>query len=153
MFLGQYHHSLDSKDRLTVPARYRQVLGDRFYITKGFEKCLIVLTETSFSAMYLSLEDKSLTDPKARELRRYIFSNAYDLDIDNAGRVLIPRDLRAAVNITGEVILVGAGNYAEVWAPDEWSKNSQLLEDETIAERFTAFDLATRNVAPTSTLP
>lgn len=152
MFLGQYRHSLDSKDRLTVPARYRQVLGDCLYVTKGFEKCLVALTDASFTAMYLSLQDKSLTDPKARDLRRIIFSNAYLLDIDKAGRVLIPRDLREAVNITNEVILVGAGNYAEIWAPDEWSKHSQLLEDETITERFTAFDLATRNVASTSTL-
>lgn len=152
MFLGQYLHSLDSKDRLTVPARYRQVLGDCLYVTKGFEKCLIALTESSFNAMYLSLQDKTLTDPKARDLRRLIFSNAYLLEIDNAGRVLIPKDLRLSVNINDEVLLVGAGNYAEIWAPDEWSKHMQLTEDETIAERFAAFDLATRNVAPTSTL-
>jgi MraZ protein len=153
MFFGQYHHSLDSKDRLTVPSRYRQVLGEHLYITKGFEPCLLVLTESGFMSMFHSLEDQTLTDRQARDLRRLVFSNAFQLDIDNAGRVLIPKELRLAVNITSEVVLVGAGNYAEIWSPVEWSNYLLGTDTESIAERFTEFHLSTRNDTSTSTLP
>jgi MraZ protein len=152
MFLGQYHHSLDSKDRLTVPARFREMLGNCIYITMGFDKNLLALTEANFNAMSLSLQDKSLTDPLTRDLRRLIFSNASLLDVDNAGRILIPKYLRELVSISSEVVLVGQGDYIEVWSPDEWSKRMQLMQDEAIAERFATLDLATRHVTPTSTL-
>jgi MraZ protein len=152
MFLGQYHHSLDSKDRLTVPARFRDVLGSCLFITMGFDKNLLVLTEDSFMAISLSLQDKSLTDPLTRDLRRLLFANASFLEFDNAGRILIPKYLREVVNITSEVVLVGAGEYIEIWAPDEWNKRMELMQDETIAERFSTLELATRHGAPTSTL-
>jgi MraZ protein len=153
MFLGQYRHSLDSKDRLTVPARFREMLGDCLYITMGFDKNLMALTEANFNALSYSLQDKSLTDPLTRDLRRLIFANASLADIDSAGRILIPKYLREMVGIASEVVLVGQVDYIEVWSPDEWNKRMQLMQDEAIAERFATLDVATRHVAPTSTLP
>ena len=147
MFLGQYHHSLDSKDRLTVPARFREFLGNFIFVTMGLDKNLLVLTEASFLAMSQSLQDKSLTDPLTRDLRRLIFANASQLDIDNAGRILIPKYLRDVVGINNEVVLVGQFDYIEVWAPEEWNKRMQLMQDETNAQRFVALDLATRHGA------
>ena len=147
MFLGQYHHSLDSKDRLTVPARFREFLGNFIFATMGLDKNLLVLTEASFLAMSQSLQDKSLTDPLTRDLRRLIFANASQLDIDNAGRILIPKYLRDVVGINNEVVLVGQFDYIEVWAPEEWNKRMQLMQDETNAQRFVALDLATRHGA------
>lgn len=152
MFLSQYHHSLDSKDRLTVPARFREDLGPHFYVTMGFDKNLVLLTEESFQIMAQSLQEKSMTDPLARALRRLIFGNAFLLDVDSAGRILIPKYLREMVSITNEVVLVGQFDYIEVWAPDVWQKHLLIMQDEANAERFATLDLATRNGAPTSTL-
>jgi MraZ protein len=152
MFLGQYHHSLDSKDRLTVPSRFREALEKTFFITMGFDKNLLVLPEANFAVLSQSLQDKSLTNPLTRDLRRLIFANAFPVEVDAAGRILIPKHLRDLVGISNEVVLVGQDDYIEVWSPDEWSKRMQMMQDEAIAERFATLEIATRHVTPTSTL-
>jgi MraZ protein len=152
MFLGQYQHSLDSKDRMTVPARFREKLGSGVYVTMGFDKNLMVLTEAGFNAMFQNLQEKSITDPLTRGLRRLLFANANYLEFDGAGRILIAKYLRDLVGITNEVVLVGQYDYIEVWAPEVWTKQIQQMQDEANAERYAALDLATRHVSPTSTL-
>lgn len=152
MFLGKDHHSLDSKDRLTVPSRFREGLSGKFYLTLGLDKNLLILTQDSFAAIYESLQGKSLTDVLARNLRRLLLSNACELELDGAGRIIIPKTLREMVNITNEAVLVGAGDYLEVWAPEEWQKQMQILQDEANAERFATLELVTRRGSSTSTL-
>jgi MraZ protein len=118
----------------------------------GFDKNLMVLTEAGFNAMFQNLQEKSITDPLTRGLRRLLFANANYLEFDGAGRILIAKYLRDLVGITNEVVLVGQYDYIEVWAPEEWTKQIQQMQDEANAERYAALDLATRHVSPTSTL-
>lgn len=144
MFLGQYQHNLDSKDRLTIPVRFREFLEEGGYIAQGFERNLMLLPDKEFSRITERVRQMSMTDPQTRLLRRKIYSTAVRVELDKAGRVLIPQFLRDFAGLVGEVILVGAGEYIEIWRPDLWESQQILLEDaETNAERFTAFDLST----------
>ena len=77
MFLGQYQHNLDDKGRLMIPARFREMLEGGAYITQGFDKCLMVMTEDYFKQVYERIEAMNLADPTARLLRRLILSIAY----------------------------------------------------------------------------
>ncbi len=144
MFLGQYHHTLDSKDRLTVPAKYRELLDDGAYVMQGLDKNLMVLTEAAFQVVYKRITQMSITDPLARDLRRLIFSTAAQTEVDKSGRILLQKFLRDLVELGSEVILVGQGDYFEIWSPDEWQKRMSRIQDtEANAQRYAALDLTT----------
>lgn len=144
MFLGQYRHSLDSKDRLTIPVRYREFLEDGAFVAEGFDRNLMILPEREFGRIADRVKQMSMTNPNTRLLRRKIYSTAIRVEMDKAGRILIPSFLREFAELDGEVILVGNGEYIEVWKPEYWDDQLIQLEDaETNAERFSAFDLST----------
>jgi MraZ protein len=143
MFLGQYDHNIDEKGRLTVPARYRELLEEGAYITQGLDQNLWVLPAAMFDLMYKKVSEKSLTDPKARMLRRLVFSNADRVEVDKAGRMLIPSFLRQPNGLDGEAVIVGAGEYFEIWSRSEWQDQQKLLQDtEANQQRFADLDLS-----------
>src|SRR4030067_2118523 len=142
MFLGQFQHSIDDKGRLMVPARFRELLEGGAYLTQGFDHCLMVMTEPYFNQVYERLNALNLTELPARQLRRQMLSNAYPVEIDKIGRILIPQNLRPFITMCGEVILAGQGEYFTVWAPSDWQQQQDLLKDtETINPRFATLQL------------
>ena len=146
MFLGEYRHSIDNKDRLTVPARYRELMDEGAYILRGFDRNLMVLTTKAFEAISHRLDQMSLTDPLARALRRLIIGSASRLEIDKAGRILIPDFLCQKTGLASDhdAVLVGQGNYFEIWSSDEWALQlHELDEAEANTERFKVLDLST----------
>lgn len=144
MFLGQYQHNIDEKGRLTIPARYRDLLAAQgAYVTLGFDKNLIVLTVPSFEQVSKRVNRMSMTDPKARLLKRLIFSNAQLVAVDKTGRILIPQFLREAVHLDSEAVVAGAGGYFEIWSPEFWSGQTNLMQDtEKDALSFMDLDLS-----------
>jgi MraZ protein len=143
MFLGQFQHNLDEKGRLMIPARYRELLAAGAYITQGFDKCLMVMTDVHFQEVYERINAMNMADPDARLLRRLILSNAYSVEIDRVGRILVPQNLRQVMGLDGEAIVAGQGEYFEVWAPADWNKQmDQLQEIETNNQRFSTLDLS-----------
>jgi len=146
MFLGEYRHSIDNKDRLTVPVRFRELMADGAYILRGFDRNLMVLTPKAFEAISHRLNQMSLTDPLARALRRLIIGSANRLEVDNAGRILIPDFLcqKAGLSCDQETILVGQGSYFEIWSSEEWALLQQAMDlAEANTERFKVLDLST----------
>jgi MraZ protein len=144
MFLGQYHHNLDSKNRLTIPSRFRELLADGAYVMQGFDRNLMVLTASAFAKIYQRSNLMSLTDPTTRLLKRLIFSTASHVDVDNAGRILIPEFLRQVIDLQSEAVVVGVGDYFEIWSPDLWTEQINQLQDaEANAQRFAALDMST----------
>ena len=146
MFLGEYRHSIDNKDRLTVPARYRELMEEGAYILRGFDKNLMVLTTKAFEAISNRLDQMSITDLLSRRLRRLVFGSASRLEIDKAGRVLIPEFLcqKAGLMTDHDAVLVGQGSYFEIWSTGEWALQQNILdEEEANTERFKVLDLST----------
>ncbi len=145
MFLGQYRHTIDDKGRLTVPARFRELLVDGAFITQGFEKNLMVLTTQGFNAITRRVNhNSSITDPTARDLRRLLFSTAGQVEPDKNGRILIPQFLRERNHLDGEAMLVGVGDYFEIWTPEQWDERLNILMDtDANAQRFVGLDLST----------
>lgn len=142
MFLGQYRHSLDSKGRMIVPARFREGLDGGLYLSQGFDHNLRLLPENIFVSIYERITTMSSTDPTARQLRRLIFSTAQQVDVDGNGRILIPKYLRDVARLENEVVIVGIGEAIEIWSPEAWKQQNQMLLDaEANAERFAALDV------------
>jgi len=147
MFLGQFQHNLDDKGRLMIPARYRDLLAAGAYITQGFDKCLMVMTDTYFQQVYERINAMNLADASARMLRRLILANAYSVEVDKVGRILVPQNLRAFLGIeNGELTVAGQGDYFEVWTPAEWKTQMDNLQDvEANEQRFSTLDLSKPN--------
>jgi len=146
MFLGQFQHTLDPKGRLMIPAAFRQTLEGGAYITQGFDRCLMVMTEPYFQEVYQRINAMNLADPTARMLRRLILSNAYGVEVDKVGRILVPQNLRQFIGFDGEAIVAGQGEYFEVWTPTDW--NSQLNEIQDVEannQRFSALNLSSQS--------
>ncbi len=143
MFLGQYEHNIDEKGRLTIPARYRELLNEGAYITRGFDKNLYVLTATSFQHIYDQVNSTSLTNASSRSLRHFLFANAERVEVDKAGRILIPQFLREIAHLDSNAFVVGAGSFFEIWSPETWTQQNQRLNDaDTNADLYAAFDLS-----------
>ena len=147
MFLGQFQHNLDDKGRLMIPARYRELLAAGAFVTQGFDKCLMVMTDVYFKQVYDRITGMNPTDPTARMLRRLILSNAYPVEVDKVGRVLVPQNLRQFLGIeSGELTVAGQGDYFEVWTPAEWKVQMDKLQDvEANEQRFATLDLSKNN--------
>lgn len=143
MFLGQYQHSVDDKGRLMIPARFRELLDGGAFITQGFDRCLMVMTAVYFQQVYDSLNAMNLADPIARLMRRMILANAYPLEIDKVGRVLVPQKLREFAGLDGEAVVTGQGEYFEVWTPTAWSEQEKQIQNtEANNQRFAALKLS-----------
>jgi len=143
MFLGQYTHSIDTKGRLTVPSRFRELLEDGAYISQGFEQNLMVLTKTVFERISNRVNEMSLTDPNARQLKRLIFATADRVEVDGSGRIRIPQFLRDVAGLDGDAVIVGAGGYFEIWSPQAWQPKATELQDTKMnAQRFATLELS-----------
>lgn len=144
MFLGQFYHNLDEKGRLTVPVRYRDyLLPGGAYIMQGFDQNLMVLPAAKFEAFSLSINQMKMTDSIARLLKRMIFSSADQVTVDRAGRILIPQFLRQFANLDSSLVVVGMGDFFELWSPENWSKQNEILQDaQSNPDRFSALNPA-----------
>ncbi len=133
-FRGQYEHSLDSKDRLTVPAKFRAALSDGAVLVAGLEPCVWVFPPggyESFSEQFIG--SISPLSSKGRTLRRHFHGNAFEEKLDSAGRVRLPKLLTEEAGLKGNCVVVGMDDYFEVWDPQRWKKVSTEVRD-TVAE-------------------
>jgi MraZ protein len=143
LFLGQYRYSFDDKDRLMIPARFRELLADGAFVTQGFDRNLVILTPVAFQEIYQLIMALNIADPLARFLLRMFLGNATQLEVDESGRIVLPGNLREFANLAGEAVLIGQGDYFEVWAPAFWSQQETHLQDaEANAMRFVTLNLA-----------
>ncbi len=143
MFLGQYRHNLDDKGRLTVPARYRELLEAGAFVLQGFDRNLMALTAPAFEAMIRQVNQMNMVDPHTRELKRLLFSTADRIEPDKSGRILLPQFLRELAGLESEAVLVGVGDYFEIWAPDAWEAQfAQLQDADANAQRFAGLQLS-----------
>lgn len=142
MFLGRYRHNLDSKDRLTIPAKFRESLADDVYFVYGLDRNVMVMSTPTFEKITRRLADLSITDNDVRLLNRRILGTATLETIDKNGRVLLPDFLREEVGLGKELILVGQGEYFEIWSPEEWAKQiAAQLDLEANNQRLKVLDL------------
>jgi MraZ protein len=143
MFLGQFHHSLDDKSRLTVPSRFREDLADGGFVVQGFNQNLMVLTPSAFKAISESVMGMNILDPRARHLRRVIIGKAIQVELDKSGRILISQELRTWAGLETDIVILGQGNYFEVWKPELWQAEEDKSQDFD-DERYQALNLSIR---------
>ncbi|MEK7269627.1 MAG: division/cell wall cluster transcriptional repressor MraZ [Planctomycetota bacterium] len=141
LFIGEYEHTLDEKNRLMVPSRLRECMDEALavegiYVTRGFEGCLYIYPKRHFDAVVEQLQKAPFTRAQSRSLQRLFFSQAAFCPWDKQGRILIPEGLKEMAGIVREVTLVGVSDHIEVWDRERW-KGFRRTNDgqfETLAE-------------------
>jgi MraZ protein len=121
-FHGTFDHTLDAKNRLTVPSKFRSALAGKVFLVKGGEPCLSVYPEDTYARMTGSaLAGMNPLSAQARELSRLFYSNAMGVELDGAGRIMLPPRFMEHAGITSrEVVVAGAGDCLELWARAAW---------------------------------
>lgn len=145
VFLGRFDHTIDEKGRITIPSRFRELLENGAYLTRGFDKNLLVIPAPAFEELYLRITALSITDSAARILRRNFFTPAARLEFDRAGRILIPPYLREAAQLRENVIIAGTGEGFEIWAAEHWQEQEDLLQNpDALQPIFNRLDISLR---------
>jgi len=138
MFIGEYRHSLDSKNRLIMPAKFRDELGQTFVMTKGLDNCLFIYSAEEWKIIENKLKSLPMTNKDARAFVRFFFAGATECEIDKQGRVLIPSNLKEFARIDKDVVIIGVSTRLEIWSVDEWNKfnNDANISYEDVAEKM-----------------
>ena len=129
MFLGEFHHSIDEKKRLIIPAKFRSELGEKFIITRGIENCLFVYSENDFKQIVEKLQTLPFTKKDARNFVRFFLSGATEAEFDKQGRITVTSPLISYADITKECVIIGAGERLEIWSLDKWNEYFDSAKD------------------------
>ena len=137
MFIGEYQHSLDSKNRIIVPSKIREGLGDRFIISKGLDGCLYAYPIDEWKKFEEKLKNLPLTNKDARAFVRFFVAGATEVETDKQGRGLIPTNLREYAGIEKEIVTIGALIKIEIWSKEKWeSYNESDIDFDSIADKM-----------------
>jgi len=131
LFLGEYKVTFTGKGRIVIPKKIREALGktNTFTLTKGFDRCLSGFRNEEWEKGANDLMGTSLLEMQKVEMKRHLFSSAMVCEIDDQGRVVIPKNLLDYGDLEGnELILIGVGTYFEIWNPDKWVQYSKNIE-------------------------
>ena len=141
MFTGEYNHTIDPKGRLIVPARFREELGEAFWITNGNDGCLNIYPEKAWEAFLEKLQLLTNTEKKRKIVRSFV-SKANNVELDKQGRILIPTALRGYAGLEKDVVLAGAIDKIEVWDKKRWEKETDTDDIDVITERLAELGLS-----------
>jgi MraZ protein len=143
MFFGKCTLPLSEKNQLTLPINYREGISKLAYLTQGFDRNLFLLSQQGFNTIYSHVKATSISDPLARLLSRLFLGGASEIAIDDAGQVELPVPLCEYAGLSKEIIIVGQGEYLEIWSPALWQKQLDCLNDyDANTHRFEKFHVA-----------
>jgi MraZ protein len=120
MLLGQFEAKIGEKGRVSLPSKFRHVLGEKLILTYGYENSLIMVSEEGWKALLEGTEGKPLVYNEARQTQRYLLGGASFVELDSKGRLIIPTYLRTFGRIQNEIVFVGLSRYAEIWDKKRW---------------------------------
>ncbi len=120
MFIGEYRHTVDDKGRVAVPVRFRSQLAGSAFVARWLDGCLAIFPPDEFDRLAKKTADLPVADPDARFFNRFVFTSAFEFELDRQGRAVVPAGLREWAGLTNEVVVVGAHDHVELWAPDRW---------------------------------
>jgi MraZ protein len=122
MFMGEFHHSVDQKGRIIIPAKFREGLGESFVLTRGLDQCLFGYPMNEWKAVEQKLKGLPVTKKDARAFTRFFFSGATECEIDKQGRINIAPNLFDYAKLEKECIVIGVSSRIEIWSKQNWEQ-------------------------------
>lgn len=130
-FLGTFDYAMDERGRVPLPPRYRDAFREGIVLSQGSpDRCLRVYTQTSFTSQATEFTAESAMRRKGRDLRKALFSRSHEAELDKQNRVLIPAALREYAALSGKVLVIGAGEWLEIWSPEAYTKEMARVDAE-----------------------
>ena len=142
MFMGEYNHTIDTKGRLIIPSKFRDLLGDEFIVTKGLDVCLFVFPKNEWQIIEEKLRKLPLNNKSARKFTRFLVAGATTCELDKQGRILLPQVLRDFAGLEKDVVLAGNLNRIEIWSKANWTESNAYDDMDDIAEQMTDLGLS-----------
>lgn len=128
MFIGEHSHTIDNKGRLSIPAKYRELLSEGVVVTRGLDHCLFLYSRTEWEKIAKRLSELPISQKSSRAFSRLMLAGAWDAELDSQGRVIIPQYLRDYASVSKHVIVAGLYNRVEIWQEDAWQEYKQKTE-------------------------
>lgn len=136
MFSGEYRHTLDAKGRIIMPAKFRDALGEKFVVTKGLDKNLLVFSAEEWQKFYEKLSILPLANKNSRAFSRLFLAGATECETDKQGRILITAPLKAYASLIKDVVIIGNGNKVEIWSSENWDEYIFGIDTDEIADNL-----------------
>lgn len=133
MFLGEYLHTFDAKNRISLPARFRKALGRAVIVTRGLDHCLYVYAKKSWEKEAARYSAQINGNAAERGLARLFLAGSFECEVDSAGRILIPENLKTYASLATKAVVAGVADRIEVWEEGAWQRYSEQLEREADA--------------------
>lgn len=121
MLMGEFHHNLDMKNRIILPVKFRNEIGDKVVITRGLDHCLFLYSYETFNEMLDKLSNLSFTKEDSRVFMRIFLSGATIQEFDKQGRIMVPKELVSYASLKQNCVIIGVGDRIEIWDIDSWN--------------------------------
>ncbi len=128
MFIGEYRHTFDTKNRISLPAKFRKELGASVVVTRGFDHCLFVYPKASWKKEATRISAHSSGNAAGRGLARLMLAGASEADVDSAGRILVPDYLKAFAALSIKSVIAGVSDRIEIWDEKAWESYTKSIE-------------------------
>ncbi len=128
MFIGEYRHTFDAKNRISLPAKFRKELGASVIVTRGLDKCLFVYPKTAWKKEAARISQYSTGGAAGRGLSRLMLAGASEADVDSAGRILVPDYLKAFASLSVKSVIAGVSDRVEIWDESAWEEYTKNIE-------------------------
>jgi MraZ protein len=143
MLFGKYTLQINDTNQLALPTEFREAMSTPAYLTQGFDRNLLLLSGQAFNAIYSHLKETSISDPLARLMSRLFLGSAAEIRLDGSGMIEIPSSLCDYAGLGKEIMLVGQGDYSEIWSPALWQEQVVSLNDSQVnTHRFEKFHIS-----------
>ena len=129
MFIGEYHHTIDEKGRIIIPAKFRDELGTQFIVTRGIENCLFVYSLENWANITNKLNTLPFTKRDARTFNRFFMSGATNVELDKQGRININTPLVDYAKLIKDCVVIGTGDRLEIWSKELWDSFFDSTKD------------------------
>ena len=139
VLMGEYRHNMDAKGRVTIPSKYREELGETFYVSKGLDGCLTLYSEAQWAARVERIN--ACSEAQAKNIRRFVFASTEQVSCDKQGRLLISPTLRAHAGLVKDITVIGTGLTAEIWDTERWIKYNEEMSSADIESDMAALQI------------
>ena len=143
MFTGTYQNSIDSKNRMIIPSRYRDQLGGHCMLTRGFDRCLYIYSMDDYEVLVNKIRKLPQSDRDVRKFIREFFSNTEECHLDSQGRILIPQHLRDYAGISKNLVTKGAMDKIEIWSTEVLAdpEGENMMDNDEFVRKLDMYDL------------
>lgn len=138
MIIGEYKQKISDKNRIALPKKFREELGNKLIISKGYEGCLIVMSPAQWEEMSNDAIKGPFVSSLIRDTRRFLFASASEIELDSQGRFVIPPYLMEYTNLSVEGVFLGLGRWVELWSVEKWGSKVKEIENDSsdLADRL-----------------